>query len=201
MKRSQNDAAKSLLNLCRLVNIPSTRGWKTALARWLGVERVILSNWLKRGVPGHVIETVSRKGIAPSDWIAAVSAPQSTISPRPLASYEQTPEHLGPGRLRLLEKDGLHAETHHIEVGGQKIAVSTFSPDPGWIHRAVDAIMASDDHGVILAMESNVRVFLDKVKKERQLEQRIQKLEAELAREKNSRAGLTQPGGKAENFD
>jgi hypothetical protein len=173
----------------------------TRLADWFGVERVTVSLWLRRGIPDHVIDTVSRKGYSVENWLASKSAPQSTISPRPLASYEQEPESMsGPG-LPMLETEGLQSTTHHIDVGGQKIAVSTFSPDPAWIHRAVDRIMASDDQGVILALESNVRVFLDKITKERSMEERLQRLEKELAREKNSRAGLTQPGGKAENFD
>jgi hypothetical protein len=147
---------------------------------------VILSNWLRRGIPRHIIETVSRKGFNPDQWVVSISAPGSTISARPLAPYAEAPEIMTAQGPHLLEGEGLHSQTHHIQVGGQKIAVSTFSPDPGWIHRAVDEIMASDDQSVVLALESNVRVFLDKVTSEKKLERRIEKLEAELRREKNS---------------
>lgn len=108
---------------------------------------------------------------------------------------------MGAPRLKAVEAEGLHSHTEHIEIGGQKIAVSTFSPDPGWIHRAIDDILASDDQSVVLALESNVRVFLDKVTKEKKLEQRIDKLEAELRREKNSHVSSSESEREAGNFD
>jgi hypothetical protein len=81
MKRYPHDPEKSLIALCRLVGIEPERGWKIKLANWFEVDRVILSNWLRRGIPKKQIETVSRKGYPVDRWMVK-SPPGSTIYPR-----------------------------------------------------------------------------------------------------------------------
>jgi len=128
------------------------------------------------------------------------STPGSTILTGHIQPYEQEPEHIGRPGIRIVEKEGLHALTNQVEIDGQKFSISRYV-DPEWIHQAVDEILASDARETILALESNVRVFLDKIKKERQLEERISTLEKELSREKNSDDSSLLPEGKTGSSD
>jgi len=72
----------SFANLARLIEInPDRYGWKTELAKWFGVKTFILSNWIRRGPPKRVIETIVKKGYPVDRWMVK-SPPGSIIYPR-----------------------------------------------------------------------------------------------------------------------
>ena len=67
MKELSN-TEKSLQNLAVLLGIEIKYGWKSKLASWLDVDSAIFANWLKRGLPKKVIQSIEEKGYPLYKW-------------------------------------------------------------------------------------------------------------------------------------
>ena len=163
-----------------------------SIAKALNINRQSVDHWFKgRNFPGAVnmkklaeFLKVSVSWLKHGEDFKEIANPYfpgskpgrgSTILTGRISKYGQPDDPI----KTVGEREGLHSRTKHVEIDGVKLAISKYE-DPMWIHNAIEEILQSGDTEVILALEANVRVFLEKVRKERGLSARIEKLELEI---------------------
>jgi len=101
---------KSLEQLARLLNISTTHGWKSRLAKWFGVEKAIFSNWLKRGIPKKVLKDLKEKGYPPEKWLTtepdnrSLPVGESAVKYRPSINLNEAEQDLIEG-IRAINPD------------------------------------------------------------------------------------------------
>lgn len=208
----------ALFRLAKLSGIKPDRGWKKALAERFDLKPNVFSAWIRRDqCSTRGLLKIRDAGFPLEDWLivskayedkeheeslkqeaehlAKLYAPDKEILPdigtaQKAEGIQAYPPHDVEAQTRTLEKEGLHARTQQMEVGGQEFTLSLFSPGRDWVHKAVDEILDSDDTSTIAALESNVHVFVEKVRKEKRLEDRLSQVEDELKRVISSHQNL-----------
>jgi hypothetical protein len=69
MKTLKINIEKSLKKLSILVGIGKSFGWKKRLADFLEVDKSVLSNWNRRGIPQRVIDNLDELGYHHLSWV------------------------------------------------------------------------------------------------------------------------------------
>lgn len=185
-------------------------GWISVLTEIIGEKAKIkdsdlISTWINRGyLPDDRIRHFLKLDIPESlkslckncSKKSKVKSRQgSTILTGRLAKYALSDKQ--PKKAK--EKRGLHGFSKQIEIDGVRLSITKYE-DPEWIYGAIEEILQSGDTEVILALEANIRVFLEKVRKERDLATRIERLEQELKKQNDYHGSWNYQNGDAENF-
>lgn len=70
-KRKNNSIKpESLQNLAKLAGIEILHGWRTRLAKFLGVDLALTSKWIKRNqIPNKWLEKITAIGFPPEKWL------------------------------------------------------------------------------------------------------------------------------------
>jgi len=111
-----NSAEKSLLKLCKLIGIPTNRGWKTVLARYFGSTPAQLSNCISRNrISKKLIIKIEKKGYSLGNWLI------------------RTPE--GKGLMDI------HPERLNAEMSFQQLSLlAGIKIGPNWILELADLL-------------------------------------------------------------
>lgn len=153
MTKTVTKAETHLLRLAEILGVDISHGWRTRLAKRLGVKKNTLQTWCSRGgITKNAIEAAERAGVRAHQWVNAVDE-----------QYEESPENIGQssnGRDNLLDRD---AGSYGAPMLNAHRVQQTFGPDEQWYVEAVKEVLRSGEHGTIIALQSNIVQFKEQV--------------------------------------